>query len=73
MLVAEMIVIFLVVLNPTLYFQDTGVSGCGTIVVSGESLYLNNSDYSVWSSRLKVDANFTEAATGKFNQHHVHT
>ncbi|XP_038079192.1 pregnancy zone protein-like isoform X3 [Patiria miniata] len=52
--------------RPILRFEsaDTGVSGCGTIIVSGEAMLLNYSDFSIWSSRLKVDVNFTEEATG---------
>ena len=48
----------------SLVLQDTGDSGCGTVTVSGEELYLNSSDFSIWSSQLKVDVNFTEEATG---------
>ncbi|XP_071793986.1 alpha-2-macroglobulin-like isoform X2 [Asterias amurensis] len=52
--------------RPVLRFEsaDTGDSGCGTVTVSGEELYLNSSDFSIWSSQLKVDVNFTEEATG---------
>ncbi|XP_022095185.1 alpha-2-macroglobulin-like isoform X2 [Acanthaster planci] len=52
--------------RPVLRFEsaDTGSSGCGTIIVPGELLYLNSSEYNIWNSRLQVDVNFTEDATG---------
>ena len=56
--------------RPVVYVepQETGKSGCGTVMVNASALNLKSTDHSIWNSYINVNVDFIEANTGKLFQ-----